>query len=542
MDICDGLCLDGQTARIINLSLSYVRQLVGILRENEGTDPQCIQTAWMRMQSDRGWSRRHAARVRGWLSAALMHVSTEYALSVHPTQNRGRNVVFEVERSHQRSFTMHECLPLFVRRLGNDHPCYRLLFRLTDEMTNHLRSVSKGNVQKMAAFIHHLIADPDDNGTQNESVRWTTLTHLSAKDWLERYQRCYPLGCVRITFGQFKRHMRYIRTLHGSVLCPKATVTVPVPSSASRHSSYSGLPEMSSTGTCISGFDVDQSRERSAVRDLVSSLRMRICSSVDPVEYACRIYAFEPREVRSILEAATTTEERLIVVLFLTTGLRIGGLSRLRWSDEGASGLRSPGGLHARDFPKEAITIEKNGKIRMVRLTDTVRILLAQWYNGLRSKHRTCTERYVFPGRNRDSVSTRHVWDVCHTVLTRAGVVGPHAHPHSFRHTVIQMLYLCGMKFESIAKWIGHANPTVTSTVYGRLSHVDVHNLMQGVPFIDGTTQQTDGTKGDWKSIASFVNRPYQFDASEWEGLNDVPPSVESRKRQALNYIKHVLG
>ena len=51
-------------------------------------------------------------------------------------------------------------------------------------------------------------------------------------------------------------------------------------------------------------------------------------------------------------------------------------------------------------------------------------------------------------------------------------------HPHTLRHTVVQMLYMTGMSFENIAKWIGHSNPSTTSGVYGRLSQNDVHGLL----------------------------------------------------------------
>ena len=132
----------------------------------------------------------------------------------------------------------------------------------------------------------------------------------------------------------------------------------------------------------------------------------------------------------------------MVILLFLTTGLRIGGLCRLRVPL--ARPIRA-----ARDVPTELTTVEKNGRVRRVRLCNTCRILVARWYH--RDRQAPPDSPFLFPARapggvsSSPVVSTRHVWNVCHRVFTRAGVSGSHVHPHAFRHTVIRMLYCQGM-------------------------------------------------------------------------------------------------
>ena len=92
-------------------------------------------------------------------------------------------------------------------------------------------------------------------------------------------------------------------------------------------------------------------------------------------------YAFCPDEVRRMVELACSTLEQLVVMLFLTTGLRLGGLARLQLHGkvirsaptEGAI-LRTP--VVESDVPPELTTVEKQNKHRRVRPTTACRVLL----------------------------------------------------------------------------------------------------------------------------------------------------------------------
>ena len=73
-------------------------------------------------------------------------------------------------------------------------------------------------------------------------------------------------------------------------------------------------------------------------------------------------------------------------------------------------------------------------------------------------------------------------------------------HPHSFRHTLIHLMWVCGCKWEFIAKWVGHSSATTTCTVYGSITA-----SIQGVPFIRDDTE----THKKWLHIAQIIDKPY---------------------------------
>lgn len=573
--------------------------LFHFVREFQGTgdgraDLQCLsgtredgeraRRIWEGMVTAGGWNPRHTIRVRRRLAAALGHVVESVAQIVDPRRRPGPGggVTYTVDRSHCRRFTLAECLPRRVRALGAMHPDHALLSRLVDEMTVHLRSLSRAHLQHIAAFLDVLVFGTGVEGVgsvlslnSGDTVedRWRELQRLQARDWLRRLEVTHQHkkksdgGAGGITFDHFKRLVRYVSVLHGRVLhntTTTGTTTIPVPLAAGRVLCTQGLPELSTGAstsmalvTTSSGDEPHPHRgpgevdERRRLREELQRLRGLLCRERDEVAEANRLFAFDAAEVRAILDAAGTPLERLVVCLFLTTGLRIGGLARLR-VPPAPSTYRC-----GAEVPPELSTVEKGNRVRRVRLTDTCRILVARWYaHGRPTAPATSTPSFLFPSA-RDptrSMSPRRLWAVCRVVFTRAGLHGPHVHPHTFRHTVIQMLYMKGMSFEAIAKWIGHANPSVTSGVYGRLSQRDVHSLMTGVPFIDNNHQTSSDVKAEWTRLARLVHRPYVFDEVEWAGLpgasatatatttNTVVPPPPRKQQALLDYADAALA
>ena len=135
----------------------------------------------------------------------------------------------------------------------------------------------------------------------------------------------------------------------------------------------------------------------------MSQLRSRLVRQRDAVAEANRrgvprparrgsnhmgVFSFTAKEVRAIVDAAVTPRERVVLLLLLTTGLRLGGLARMRRPC--VSPIH-----HARDVPVEWITIEKNHRtrggplrrgrpapIRQIHMSDACRILVARFLRG----------------------------------------------------------------------------------------------------------------------------------------------------------------
>lgn len=165
----DQLLAEGQRTADADAACNYLCHFVLAFNDDGSADPRRLSGArddlkrarsvWQRMITDNHqWNPRHRARVRRRLSAALRHVVVSVAHAIDPRlQPPGPTVAYSVDRSQQRRFTLHECLPRRVVTLGSGHPDYRLLARLVDDLAVHLRSVSRSHLQHIAGFLDGLI-------------------------------------------------------------------------------------------------------------------------------------------------------------------------------------------------------------------------------------------------------------------------------------------------------------------------------------------------------------------------------------------------
>ena len=421
-------------------------------------DAERGEAAWKALQEEHRWNPRHLVRVRHLLGRALATLVPALACIVNPVMRSSwvtKRSTYIAAHSHQRTFDLHECLPMRVRKMLPTDPDYRLMCRVVEEMVNHLRSVSKTNIQKMAIFLDSIIRDmfPPEVRSGDDEARWVYLRQCRPQRWLQRLREVGQQNEKRISFDHFKRHVRYLNILHAKVLNPGVRVTIPMPAAGGRIFCSEGLHELSSasqnTDTAAAA-DEDGVRR---LRELVSAVRGELCGTGAP-EDAERPFAFTPTEIRAIVDAAATPKEPLMVLVFFTTGLRIGGLCRLQVPEYLHTTRRDVTGAQV---PESLVTIEKGGKMRRIRLCDSCRVLVvgaviaitstspvsARWY---RQGRPTVASQYLFPGVEAGtSMATRSAWEVCRGIFERAGVRGSHVHPHTFRHTVIQMLYMKGM-------------------------------------------------------------------------------------------------
>lgn len=464
-------------------------------------------SAWRALCRRHRWSPRHATHLRTLLSRALLPVVPALAYVVNPAMRaRDASARIEAVRSHATEFTLFECLPMAVRTLHPRDDRYRLMDRIGRRFVETMRSVSKGHLQKILQFLYRILFDAaaDDRPwgplcAAGVDDQWLALRALTPADWLRRYDRVV-VGERIMGVTLFKRQMYVLSTLYGRILNPDDRVTIPVPRTGGvvcargvagidggAGSGSDTASSFSSSGS--SDADESQRRRRTELRDAVNVLRRRVCKDANAARDGGApepAFAFAPAEVRRIVAAAVGTAERLVVWLFLTTGMRIGGLARLR---------TGPGPYRwGREVPRTAATIEKNGSERVVPLGAAGRILIARWYRE--DRRAAPPSAFLFPGRGGADrgASTRWIWQLCGRVFARAGLDADrgHAHPHTFRHTFIHYMYMSGATFEQIAKFVGHRSPAVTSGVYGRLRLVDLESNMVGLPWLrDAETRNT---------------------------------------------------
>ena len=355
------------------------------------------------------------------------------------------------------------------------------------------------------------------------STRRAFLRAQNAMSWLRRYNLVTRQASMG--FALFRRQLHILSIIFGKVVNPDCPSSegIPVPRVAGRVTAKD-LDELSSAYTTLhssGGESYTHNRQQTRIREMVSLTRDRVCKDVQRcTQELCTetVTAFSAKEVYQILDSAHSLFEKLIVVLFLTTGLRIGGLSR----------LRLPEVRNGTTIPDCAITVEKGRQPRKILLTVPLKSLIQAY----REEHGFVLSPFVFPSpRHPESqpISKSRVWMSCRAVFMRAGLgKAKYAHPHTFRHTVVRMLYISGRPFDVIAKFLGHKNKEITMAVYGRLTCDETHRQ------ISGDSEIRDQDKEVWTAVMRRIrDAPFTNESSKSQ-----IPDVERITQMVLQQLK----
>lgn len=478
---------------------------------------------------------------------------------INPMERHGRTGTFRTKRSQVGEFRLHDCIPGRVRK--NTHGMrheYALLARIGEEFAECLRSTSKAHLQRILLFFDlmiHVTPSVLPNGYEGRDAeeRWSLLRHVTAHQWLENYQ-LKRSGANKCGFALFSAEVRNLRLLHSKILnaAQKQLITIPPLKRAgmnwtrknassnntqnegdegdinnSSNTSFGSTTGGSSEAECAAR------AERTALRSLLANIQNDVCVQTEATVESEVVYALSPAEVRRVLAAADGRQERLVVMLFMTWALRIGGLCRLQLTNGVlCTTIKTP-----MDVPDQLVTIEKNGKVRKIGpLNEICRILIAEWC--LHDRQPVGTS-YLFPSTlvHRAFVTNVCVWQLCRTMYNRAGLSGDHIHPHAFRHTVVHMMRQCGATFEVIAKWIGHSSVKITANIYGRLRQEETNDMIaKFCPHI--ATSSGANYTTDWKALATHLQNPFNMQLSTPLAVtsNTKPrrDDVKDRARQAL--------
>lgn len=184
-----------------------------------------------------------------------------------------------------------------------------------------------------------------------------------------------------------------------------------------------------------------------------------------------QVMCFSVAEQKKIEQAVlySKKEKMFGILLCLYTGLRIGELLALEWSDV--------------DFNKGQLSITKtcydgrgeNGRIcRMVDTPKTVfsnRTIpmpkqLLSYFDKIRRKSKN---KYVI-GNGEKDISIRSYQKTFSSLLKRLNL--PHKGFHSLRHTFATRALECGMDVKTLSEILGHKSPTITLNRYA-------HSMME---------------------------------------------------------------
>lgn len=184
-----------------------------------------------------------------------------------------------------------------------------------------------------------------------------------------------------------------------------------------------------------------------------------------------QITCFSPTEQKKIEQAVLNNgkDKMFGILLCLYTGLRIGELLALEWSDV--------------DFSKAELSVtktcydgkdSKGGFCRIIdkpKTTSSIRIIpfpkqLLPYFKEIKKRSKSI---YVVSNGEKD-ISVRSYQKTFSSLLNRLDI--PHRGFHSLRHTFATRALECGMDVKTLSEILGHKNPTITLNRY-------VHSMME---------------------------------------------------------------
>lgn len=194
------------------------------------------------------------------------------------------------------------------------------------------------------------------------------------------------------------------------------------------------------------------------------------------------IHRFTVRELEAIYGMSRSDiRSEIIVLLFCTTGIRVGGLVNIRISN-----IRTVDGdeIIINDTGR---TLDKNRKWFTFMICNQLKKLLWEWI-VIKRKYMFEND-YLFPSRNGECLTTNTIYTIIKRICKNAGVEGPHVHPHSFRHTYAHMLLECGNSVENVARMLGHSSTSTTEEYYLKESAAEV-SKRSNIPWLDGPRKE----------------------------------------------------
>jgi len=173
-----------------------------------------------------------------------------------------------------------------------------------------------------------------------------------------------------------------------------------------------------------------------------------------------------PGEIENLLESVDGTEplarrNRALLEMLYATGLRVGELVGLDWSDVDSAG-------------RVLRVLGKGGKERMVPFGQPAARALAAWREHWASVRNFADDSEpVFLNYRGERLSARSVRRVLDRAVAAASLAAG-VHPHALRHSFATHLLEGGADLRAIQELLGHSSLATTQ----RYTHVDVDRLL----------------------------------------------------------------
>jgi integrase/recombinase XerD len=163
--------------------------------------------------------------------------------------------------------------------------------------------------------------------------------------------------------------------------------------------------------------------------------------------------AIDPEDIKQLLSVIKKPRDRVMIVVLLRTGMRIGEVLTTTLED-----------VNLNENRIEIFEAHKNRVGRVVYISDDALRALKQWI-ALRDPQ----QNYLFYGWHRRPLCYEAARDMFHKYLDKAGLSHKGYTLHCLRHTFASELLNAGMRLECLQQLLGHSSIEMTRR-YARLT------------------------------------------------------------------------
>lgn len=175
-------------------------------------------------------------------------------------------------------------------------------------------------------------------------------------------------------------------------------------------------------------------------------------------------------EIQSLIKAATSIQDKLLVIILYATGMRVSEVAKLQWKDF--------------DFDRNLIQVRrgKGNADRIVSLPNTFRD------SFIRLAELARFEGFVFPAKHNSGethISVRSIQRLVKVLACHAGI-HKNITPHSFRHAFATHLLENGTDIRFIQKLLGHRNID-TTVIYTKVAKLNTSKIASPLDSLTST-------------------------------------------------------